>query len=237
MSADGKPVDHPFTPYRRPPIDAAEVVWRASAFRRVLEARRTVRMFSDAPVPRQAIEDILAAASTAPSGAHRQPWTFVAVSDPLLKRKIREAAEEEERKNYGGRMPPAWLEALLPFGTDADKPHLEEAPWIVVVFAEKHGVDADGEKITNYYVRESVGMACGLLVGAAHAAGLVALTHTPSPMHFLRELLGRPKNEQAYVVVPIGHAAPNCSVPDIERKPLDRVAVFYDGLARPADAG
>jgi nitroreductase len=184
-------------------------------------------MFSDQPVPQQVIEDVLLAASTAPSGAHQQPWTFVAISDPVLKHEIRVAAQAEEVKNYAGRMPPAWLQALAPLGTDPDKPHLEVAPWVVVVFAQKHGVDAQGEPIKHYYVRESVGMACGMLAAAVHQAGLVTLTHTPSPMAFLGKLLDRPRHEQAYVVMPIGHPASDCVVPDIQRKSLEQVAVFH----------
>lgn len=203
----------------------------------MLEARRTVRMFSDAPVTREVIEELILAASTSPSGAHQQPWTFAAISDPETKRAIREAAEEEERRNYGGRMPPEWLQVLLPFGTDANKPHLEVAPWLIVVFAQKHGFHPDGSRKKHYYVRESVGMACGLLVAAAHAAGLVALTHTPSPMAFLGKLLDRPANEQAYVVIPIGHPAKDCKVPDIQRKSLQDVAVFYEKVATTSEDG
>lgn len=228
MSDPVDQAEHAFVPYARSPTDDPECLWRAVDFHRTLEARRSVRDYSDRPVDRRVIEEILLAASTAPSGAHMQPWTFVAVSDPALKRQIRQAAEEEERRNYAGRMPPDWLAALAPIGTDADKPHLTDAPWVVVVFAQKHGVDADGNKVKHYYVRESVGMACGLLVAAAHAAGLVALTHTPSPMHFLRELLGRPASEQAYVVVPIGHPAEHCRVPDLDRKRLDAIADFRE---------
>ncbi len=220
---------HPFLTHPPQPVPAHEAAWRARALRRRLDARRSVRMFSDRPVPREVVADLIAAASTAPSGAHRQPWTFVAVGDPALKRQIREAAEEEERKNYGGRMPPAWLQALAPLGTDAHKPHLTEAPWVVVCFAQKWGVDEAGEKVKHYYVRESVGMACGLFVGAAHLAGLATLTHTPSPMAFLKTLLGRPDHEQAYVVLPLGWPAEDCVVPHIHRKPVEEVAVFLDG--------
>jgi nitroreductase len=219
---------HPYRRYALPALSDAESLERAAAFHERLEGRRSVRMFSDRPVPRAIIEEILLAASTAPSGAHRQPWTFVAVSDPGLKAQIRAAAEEEERKNYSGRMPEAWLEALAPLGTDEVKTHLTDAAWVVVVFAQKHGVGPDGENVKHYYVRESVGMACGLLVAAAHMAGLAALTHTPSPMAFLAKLLGRPAHEQAYVVVPIGHPAPDCVVPDLVRKPLDQIAVILE---------
>jgi len=203
------------------------VVQAAADARQAYETRRSVRRFSTDPVPREAIEQILMAGSTAPSGAHRQPWTFVAVSDPALKAQMRAAAEAEEQRNYESRMPEDWLEALAPLGTDAVKEHLTDAPWVVVVFAHKHGVDAAGNKIKNYYVRESVGMATGMLLAAAHAAGLCALTHTPSPMRFLAELLERPSHEQAYVVIPLGFAAEDCVVPDIARKELDDVAVFH----------
>lgn len=219
---------HPFRHYVMPDLADAESLERAQAFHAALEERRSVRMFSDRPVDRAVIEEILLAASTAPSGAHRQPWTFVAVSNADLKAQMREAAELEERKNYSGRMPPAWLRALAPLGTDAVKTHLTEAPWVVVVFAQKHGVGPNGETVKHYYVRESVGMACGLLVAAAHMAGLAALTHTPSPMAFLAKLLGRPAHEQAYVVIPIGHPAPDCVVPDIHRKPLGDFAIFEE---------
>lgn len=219
---------HPFRPYRPERLPPDQVVERASRVFDTFDARRSVRMFSDAPVPRAAIEAVIRAASTAPSGAHLQPWTFVAISDPEIKRQIREAAEAEERRNYESRMPPDWLAALAPLGTDADKPHLEDAPWLVVVFARKWGLDAEGERVKHYYVRESVGMACGMLVAAAHQAGLATLTHTPSPMAFLQKLLDRPENEQAYVVMPLGFPAEDCLVPDLERKPLEAIAVFRE---------
>ena len=166
-----------------------EMLERAQAFRMELERRRSVRHFSDEPVPEAVIEEVVRTASTAPSGANKQPWTFVAVSEPALKRRIREAAEEEERINYNGRMDAEWIEDLKPFGTDASKPFLEVAPWIVVVFKRAYEVDANGRKRQNYYVNESVGIATGMLLTAAHHAGLVALTHTPSPMNFLAEVL------------------------------------------------
>ena len=219
---------HPFRPYALPDLTDAQSAAQARAFHERLEARRSVRMFSDRPVAREVIERILLAASTAPSGAHRQPWTFVAVSNAELKAQMREAAEAEERKNYSGRMPPAWLQALAPLGTDEVKSHLTDAPWVIVVFAQKHGVGPDGEVVKHDYVRESVGMACGLLVAAAHMAGLAALTHTPSPMAFLAKVLERPAHEQAYVVIPIGPPAADCVVPDLERKALDEIAVFRE---------
>ncbi|MCA9319202.1 MAG: nitroreductase family protein [Planctomycetes bacterium] len=200
---------------------------RGRAFREELERRRSVRFFADDPVPRELIELAILAASTAPSGAHRQPWRFVAVSDPKTKGQIRIAAEQEEYRSYeGGRMPEDWLEALRPLGTDWRKPFLETVPWIVVVFAERHGREADGRIRKNYYVKESVGIACGLFIAALHRMGLSTLTHTPSPMGFLSELLGRPDNETPYILFPIGYPAHDCQVPDLRRKSLDQVAIW-----------
>jgi nitroreductase len=188
--------------------------------------RRSVRDFSERPVPRRLIELAVAAASTAPSGAHRQPWTFVLVGDPEIKRRIRQAAETEERENYlGGRMNDAWQEALKPLGTDWQKPFLETVPWIVVIFEQRYGIAEDGERLHNYYVKESVGIAAGMFLSALHRMGLASLTHTPSPMRFLTDLLGRPENERPFVMVPIGYPADDCEVPDIRRKPLEQVLV------------
>ena len=195
-----------------------------------MNARRSVRFFSSDPVPRELIEIAVQTASTAPSGAHRQPWKFVAVADPALKREIRIAAEKEEHESYlGGRMPPEWLEALLPLGTSWEKPYLETVPWIVVVFEEIYGLGLDGRKRKNYYPKESVGLACGLFVAALHRMGLATLTHTPSPMAFLSKILGRPANEKPFILFPIGYPAEGCSVPDIHRKGLDEVAVWHLG--------
>jgi iodotyrosine deiodinase len=214
----------PFAHRRLPP---AEMERRARDFHAEMDRRRSVRDFSPEPVPRRLIELAIRTASTAPSGAHRQPWRFVAVSEPALKRRIREAAEAEERENYeGGRFPEEWLEALAPLGTDWRKPHLETAPWLVAVFEELYGVEADGSKRKNYYVKESVGIACGLLVAALHHMGLVTLTHTPSPMRFLGDILGRPRNEKAYILFPVGYPAEGAAVPDLRRKGLDEVAVW-----------
>lgn len=196
---------------------------RARAFAEELAARRSVRAFSPDPVPPEVIEDCVRAAASAPSGAHKQPWTFVVVTDPALKRRIREAAEEEERAFYGGRAPERWLEDLRPLGTDADKPFLEVAPALIAVFAQKHGADATDR---HYYVQESVGIACGVLLAALHRAGLGTLTHTPSPMRFLGEILGRPTHERPYLLIPVGYPAPDCEVPDLERKPLSEVLVW-----------
>ena len=188
-----------------------------------LRRRRTVRDFSGEPVPYELVENAVATAGTAPSGAHQQPWSFVVVDDRDLKRRIREAAEDEERRSYQSRMPDEWLEALRPLGTDWRKPHLEVASYLIVVFEQAYGLGPGGEKIKHYYVKESVGIAVGLLLASLHRAGLATLTHTPSPMGFLREILGRPANERAYVLVAVGYPAPGCVVPDLERKPLDEI--------------
>ena len=189
-----------------------------------MNTRRSVRFFSSDPVPREAIETAIAAAHSAPSGANRQPWHFVAISDPSIKSEIRIAAESVERDFYeGGRATEEWLEALAPLGTDWRKPYLEEAPWIVVAFKEIHGVTSGGEKLTNYYVNESVGIACGLFIAALHQMGLATLTHTPQPMRFLNEILDRPQNERPFILFPVGYPASDCTVPDILKKPLQDV--------------
>ncbi len=213
------------------PADDAELLARGRVFYEQMATRRTTRHFATTPVPREAIELAIRTAGTAPSGAHQQPWTFVAVGDPALKARIREAAEAEERANYGedgrpGRMPAEWLEALAPFGTDAIKPHLTDAPWIVVAFRQTYGVREDGTRYPHYYTQESVGIAVGLFVAAVHAMGLVTLTHTPNPMAFLGQLLGRPEREKAYLVMPVGHPAADARVPDLRRRGLEDIAVF-----------
>ena len=211
-------------------VSTEETLERARRFYREMDRRRSVRDFAPDPVPREAIELAIRTASTAPSGAHRQPWRFVAIDDPETKRAIRVAAEEEEYISYEeGRMPPEWLEALAPLGTDWRKPFLETVPWIVVVFAELYGVEADGSKRKNYYVKESVGLACGLFIAALHRMGLATLTHTPSPMKFLNEILGRPENEKPFILFPVGYPAEGCEVPDLERKPLEDVAIWNPG--------
>lgn len=198
-------------------------------FLSIMRRRRSVRHFAVDPVPRALIELAIAAAHTAPSGANRQPWHFVAVSDPLLKRRIRDAAEEVEREFYeGGRATEEWLEALAPLGTDWSKPYLEIAPWLVVVFKEVHGVASSGEKVTNYYVNESVGIACGLFIAALQQMGLATLTHTPQPMRFLNELLHRPANERPFILFPVGYPAPGCRVPAIAKKPIGDVVSWFD---------
>jgi len=217
---------YPHIPYRPDPVDPAEGLSRGRALLEELDQRRSVRFFSDRPVPREMIETAIRAASTAPSGAHQQPWTFVAISDPALQAKIREAAEEEERVSYGGRMSEEWLEALRPIGTDWNKPFLETVPWIVVVFAQHYGLDASGQKRKHFYVRESVGIACGMFIAALHRMGLSTLTHTPSPMAFLSTLLDRPPNEKPFILFPVGYVAEDATVPDLERKSLSEISVW-----------
>jgi iodotyrosine deiodinase len=199
---------------------------RARDFHDTMQQRRTTRHFSSDPVPRALIEMAIRTAASAPSGAHQQPWTFVAVSDAETKRRIREAAEKEEQAFYNGRAPQEWIDALAPLGTDEHKPHLTDAPWVVVLFRQAHGLDPDGTKRTYYYTPESCGIAAGFFIAAVHVMGLVTLTHTPSPMGFLGELLERPANEKAMLVMPVGYPAPDARVPDIQRKPLDQVAVW-----------
>ncbi len=219
--------EHRFVPYRMAPLDDAERVARGRALLEELDQRRSCRYFSDRAVPRECIELAIRIASTAPSGAHRQPWRFVAVSDAETKRRIRVAAEAEERESYeGGRMPEEWLEALAPLGTGWQKPYLETVPWLVVAFEESFGLKDDGTRRKNYYVKESVGIACGLFVAAIHRMGLATLTHTPSPMGFLSKILRRPPNEKPYVLFPVGHPADESLVPDIQRKGLDEIAIF-----------
>jgi nitroreductase len=186
--------------------------------------RRTVRAFSADPVDERLVVDAIAVAATAPSGAHQQPWTFVLVTDPDVRARIREAAEAEERRSYEGRLGAEWLAALAPLGTDEHKPHLTEAPFLIVVFAQRYYLDErTGDKHKHYYVDESVGIAVGMLLTALHLAGLAALTHTPSPMRFLSEILNRPRNEKAFAVIPVGYPADDATVPDLTRKPLDHV--------------
>lgn len=222
-SSRPNPVSVPLAFERR---SLEESVARARAFHEEMSRRRTTRHFSREPVPRELVELAILTAGTAPSGAHQQPWTWVAVSDPGLKARMREAAEEEERAFYDGRAPEEWLEALAPLGTDAVKAHLSDAPWVVVLFAQAHGVRPDGSRRTHYYVPESCGIAAGLFLAAVHHMGLVTLTHTPSPMGFLRDLLGRPANEKAMLLMPVGYPAPDAKVPDLRRKPLDEIAVW-----------
>jgi nitroreductase len=199
---------------------------RAAAFLAAMRRRRTVRDFAPRAVPRALIEAAVMTAASAPSGANQQPWTFACVSDPGLKRRIREAAEAEERAFYAGRAGAEWLDALAPLGTGWQKPFLETAPWLIVVFAQRHGIGPTGRRVKHYYVPESVGIACGLLLASLHLAGLATLTHTPSPMGFLNQACGRPEHEKAMMIVVAGHPAEGCTVPVIAKKALDQVAVF-----------
>jgi iodotyrosine deiodinase len=206
------------------PVD--ESVRTASRLRQRMTQRRTVRAFSADPVDERIVLDAIAVAATAPSGAHQQPWTFVLVTDPSVRARIREAAEAEERRAYAGRLGAEWLAALAPIGTDERKPHLTDAPYLIVVFAQRYYLDErTGAKHKHYYVDESVGIAVGMLLTALHLAGLAALTHTPSPMRFLSEILGRPRNEKAFAVIPVGYPADDATVPDLTRKSLDEVLV------------
>ena len=219
-----RPRFRPWHEYREYP--AAQMLRRARDLRADVERRRTVREFSDRPVAREVIEECLRVAASAPSGANRQPWRFVVVASPETKRRLREAAEREEADFYQRRAPNEWLEALAPLGTDEHKPFLETAPYLIVVFAEQHGVAPDGTSIKNYYVPESVGIATGMLIGALHHAGLACLTHTPAPMRFLNELLGRPRNEKPYLILVTGYPHADASVPEIAKKSLAEQVEF-----------
>lgn len=203
-----------------------EMAERAAAFRQQMQRRRTVRYFSDRAVPREVIEDCLLAAGTAPSGANLQPWHFVVVSDPAIKHRIRAEAEKEERDFYTKRAPQEWLDALAPLGTDEHKPFLETAPYLIVIFSQSYGLLADRRRVKNYYVQESVGIATGMLITAIHNAGLVSLTHTPSPMGFLNEILGRPANEKPFLILVVGYPVEDAVVPDIGKKSLEEIATF-----------
>ena len=215
-----------FILFKHEVYSSTEILLRSKEYYKHMNRRRTIRDFSNKPVPREVIENIVMTASTAPSGAHKQPWTFCAVSDSKLKAQIRKGAEEEEYENYHGRMPREWLDDLAPFGTDWHKGFLEKAPWLIVVFRRIYEV-RNGQKENNYYVNESVGIATGVLLSAIHNAGLVALTHTPSPMNFLGKILGRPDNEKPFLLLPIGYPAIGARVPDLKRKKMEEVLVFY----------
>jgi len=219
--------DYKHIPYENKNFSAEEMSRRSEEFYQFLDSRRSVRHFSNKNVPIEVIENLIKTAGTAPSGAHKQPWKFCAVSNSELKSKIREAAEKEEQENYNSRMSERWLKDLAPLGTDTNKEFLEIAPWLIIVFKEAYEMDENGEKLTNYYVNESVGIACGMLISAIHNAGLVTLTHTPSPMNFLAELLERPKNERAYLLLPVGYASEDAFVPDIHRNNLNEICEFY----------
>ncbi len=215
-----------FIPYKIDDRSESELLQRSHDFYHAMNQRRTLRDFSDRPVPHEVIENVIMTACTAPSGAHKQPWHFCVVADPAIKKAIREAAEAEEYQNYHGRMAEAWLEDLLPFGTDWHKPFLETAPYLIVVFKRLHDVIGT-EKRKNYYVPESVGIACGFLLAAIHHAGLVALTHTPSPMNFLQKILNRPEEERPFLLIPVGYPAEEAMVPNLHRKEKAAVMTFY----------
>lgn len=219
-----KPAFIPLPP--RPHFSDDEIAARAAAFATEMARRRTVREFSDRPVPRTVIEICLRAAGSAPNGANLQPWHFVAIGSPALKQKIRRAAEEEEKEFYEHRAPNEWLEALAPLGTDSRKPFLETAPWLIAIFAQSYRLLPDGRKLKHYYATESVGIATGFLVAAIHQAGLASLTHTPSPMGFLNKLLHRPAYEKPFLLLVVGHPAEDARVPDIQRKPLAEISSF-----------
>jgi iodotyrosine deiodinase len=217
---------HPFRPLGFARLDPAEMERRARDFHADMDRRRTVRAFSPDPVPRELIEYAVRTGGTAPSGAHQQPWTFVVVSDPELKARIREVAEEEERDFYANRAPAEWLEALAPLGTDFVKSHITDAPYVVVLFRKSYGLEPGGTRRTYYYTQESCGIAAGFFIAAIHRMGLATLTHTPSPMGFLRELLGRPENEKPFLLLPVGYPADDARVPDFGRKPLEEISVW-----------
>lgn len=219
---------HRHIKYHGAAIAPEETAKRSNQLLEVLSSRRSIREFSDRPVPKSVIESLIMTASTAPSGANKQPWTFCAVSNADIKHQIKEAAEAEERESYGGRMSDSWLKALEPFGTDANKPFLDIAPWLIVVFKNAYDIGPNDEKINNYYVGESVGIACGMLIAAIHQAGLVTLTHTPSPMNFLAKVLNRPKNERPFLLLPVGYPADEVYVPDIKKKNESEVIKWFE---------
>ena len=218
---------YPFVHYSGLSITTEESVEQSNSYYQLMDQRRSVRDFSDRPVPKKIIENILLTASTAPSGAHKQPWTFCVVSDPDIKAKIRAAAEQEELESYSNRMSEEWLDDLKPMQTDWHKPFLEIAPYLIIVFKKAYELDENGEKHTNYYVNESVGLACGFMLTAIHKAGLVALTHTPSPMNFLTKILDRPANERPFLLIPVGYPSEEAYVPKLDRRPLSEIAKFY----------
>jgi iodotyrosine deiodinase len=218
--------NHPFIKYKPRQFSAAETEKRSNDFYEYMDTRRSIRDFSEKAVPREVIQKIIMTASTAPSGAHKQPWTFCAISDKKIKSEIRKAAEEEEYTNYHGRMSEDWIRDLAPLQTDWHKDFLEIAPWLIVIFKKAYDIEGE-EKRKNYYVNESVGIAAGFLLAAIHNAGLVSLTHTPSPMNFLENILNRPKNERAFLLIPVGYPAEEVEVPDLERKDADDVIVYY----------
>ncbi len=219
----------PHEPLAFQAVSEAETLRRVRAFEAMLRRRRTVRDFAPDPVSREVIEAAIRAAGSAPSGANQQPWSFVAIADPAIKARIRAAAEEEERAFYESRAGEEWLEALAVLGTDWEKPFLETAPWLIVIFQQRWGVRPDGRRVKHYYAPESVGIATGFLIAALHEAGLATLTHTPAPMGFLNEICGRPDNEKAMILLVVGKPAEGCQVPAIGKKPLEEIATFLEG--------
>jgi iodotyrosine deiodinase len=217
-----------FIPYSLPAYSQEEMISRSLEWYTFMENRRSVRHFSSKPVSKSIIENLIRTASAAPSGAHKQPWTFCAVSNPDIKQKIREAAEKEEFENYHGRMSEEWLKDLEKFDTHWVKDFLTTAPWLIVLFRKSYDIHEKGEKTKNYYVQESVGIAAGFLITAIHQAGLTTLTHTPSPMAFLQDILQRPENEKPFLLLPVGFPAEDCLVPSLTRKSLTEIAVFYE---------
>lgn len=215
-----------FIPYLGASFSIEESELRAATYAADLQKRRSVRDFSSQDVPRTLIENLIKAAAAAPSGANRQPYTFCAIANPKIKKKIREAAEKEEFINYNGRMDPQWINDLKPLGTNWHKPFLETAPWLIVVFRKGYDMESDG-KHQNYYVQESVGLACGFLLTAIHQAGLITLTHTPSPMAFLQKILKRPENEKPFLLLPVGYPAKDAQVPNLRKKSMDEVTAWY----------
>lgn len=217
----------PFTSYVKKSFDESQMMDKSLSFYNWMDERRTVRDFSDRPVPESVIENIILAASTAPSGAHKQPWTFCAISNAEIKKQVRTEAEKEEFESYNGRMPEEWLKDLRPLQTDWHKEFLETAPWLIVILKKSYVVNKDGSKGNVYYANESCGIACGFLLAAVHNAGLVALTHTPSPMNFLSKVLNRPENEKPFLLVPVGYPAAECWVPELRRKELSEISAWY----------
>jgi iodotyrosine deiodinase len=216
-----------FIPYKQPVYSEEEMIERSASFYDEMNRRRSVRFFSNKKVPRQVIENIIKTAGTAPSGAHKEPWTFCVVEDPEIRKEIRRLAEEEEYTNYHGRMSDGWLKDLEVLGTDHVKPFIEEASCLIIVFKQVHGFDEEGGKNRHYYVNESVGIATGMLISAIHNAGLVALTHTPSPMNFLEKALNRPPNERAFLNIPVGYPSDDAVVPVLDRKSGEDLIVYY----------
>jgi|SRR6476646_814274 len=216
-----------FIKFEAPVLTEEEILEKSRSFFALMDQRRSIREFSEKPVKKEVIENMIKTASTAPSGAHKQPWTFCVITDPIIKTQIRIAAEKEEKESYDHRMSDEWLKDLEKFATNWQKPFIETAPYIIVIFKKIYDIEDDGTKHTNYYVQESVGIAAGMLISAIHQAGLVTLTHTPSPMNFLNKILNRPANEKPFLLLPVGFAADDARVPDIQRKTLEKISVWY----------